>query len=198
MNLTKIFHKSRSLIFTPRATWSEIAVENSYRKKVITELLLPMSLIVGVSSILGTVLTDIIEDSFAMGYVFFSGSISFLIFFLEVYLSAWIITELAVSFEPDTDSHSVFTLVIYSHIPFFITLSASLIFPQLIFLNILGTYSFFLFWNGIEHFTGIKADKKTVFMILSSLVMILLYILLAMIFNNIYNTVLIQFTTFSP
>lgn len=198
MNLTKIYHKTRSLIIMPGSSWPVIASENSYRRKIVLELLFPMAVLVGLSSFLGTVISDGIEDSVTIGYLIFSGFISFLIFFLEVYLAAWLITEIAISLKSDANSHSIFNLVIYSHIPFFLTLSFSLLFPQLMFINLLGIYSFILFWKGIEHFTDIREERKIIFMIISSVIMILLYTLLTIVFNNVYDTVLNQFNTFVP
>jgi hypothetical protein len=182
----------------PGSSWPEIAGERNYRKKIITEVLIPMAAIIGISSLIGTVLSDGIDDSFSIGYLIFSGLISFLIFFLEVYLSAWLITEIAIIMKSNTDSHSIFNLVIFSHVPFFITLSISLIVPQLMFINLFAIYSFILFWKGIEYFTNIRGEVRKSFMVLSSLIIILLYTLLTLIFNNVYDTVLNQFTTFAP
>lgn len=182
----------------PGNSWPAIASENWYRRRVVLEVLLPMAFLVGISSFLGTLISGGIEDSVAIGYLILSGFISFLIFFLEVYLSAWLITEIAISLKSDTNSHYIFNLLIYSHIPFFLTLSVSLLFPDLIFVNLLGVYSFVLFWKGIEHFSNLKEERKTVFMILSTLIMILLYLLLTLVFNNVYDTVLNQFNTFVP
>ncbi len=198
MNLTKIYHKTRALIFMPGNSWPAIASENWYRRKIVLEVLLPMAFLVGISSFLGALISGGIEDSVTIGYLILSGFISFLIFFLEVYLSAWLITEIAISLKSDTDSHSIFNLLVYSHIPFFLTLSVSLLFPELMFINLLGIYSFVLFWKGIEYFTNLKDEKKIVFMVLSSLIMILLYTLLTLVFNNVYDTVLNQFNTFVP
>lgn len=175
-----------------------IASENSYRKQIVSEVLLPMAFLVGLTSFLGTIMSGGIEDTLSIGYLVFSGLISFLIFFLEVYLSAWLITEIALSLKSDTNSHAIFNLVIYSHIPFFLTLSVSLLFPELMFINLLGIYSFVLFWKGIDFFTDLKEEGKTVFMAVSSIIMILLYTLLTVVFNKIYDTVLNQFNTFVP
>lgn len=196
MNFKEIYHRSRALIFQPVTFWPELASEDQTRRKLVLDFLIPFSLLVGLSSLLGTLFQEGIEDSFSIAYLILSGSISFFIIFLEVYLSGWLITEIALSFDPGAKSNPVFNLVIYSHIPFFITLAISLLIPQLLFINLLGVYSFYLYWTGIESFTSMKEDRKTVFLILSILVMILMYLLLTVIFNSIYDVVLNQFTTF--
>lgn len=195
--MKKIYQRSKALLIQPQSKWMEISSEKQLRKEVVFEFLLPVSLIIGLCSLLGSLFSEGIEDSFSITYLLISGAISFLIIFLEVYLSGWLITEIALSFDPDTDSHAIFNLVTYSHTPFLITLALTRLVPQLFFVNILGAWSFFLYWTGIEYFTNLTDDRKPVLMILSSLVMILMYLLLTVIFNSIYDVVLNHFTTFT-
>jgi hypothetical protein len=180
----------------PVSVWPELASENKTRRRVVLDFLLPFSVIVGIASLMGTLFQEGIEDSFSIAFLLLTGSISFFIIFFEAYLSGWLITEIAMSFDAGIRSNAIFNLVIYSHIPFFLTLTFSRLVPQLLFLNLLGVYSFYLYWTGIEIFTTLKDDRKPVFMILSILVMILMYLLLTVIFNSIYDVVLSQLTTF--
>ncbi|MGC9345138.1 MAG: Yip1 family protein [Bacteroidales bacterium] len=197
MNFKKLYQRSRSLLIQPSAAWVDLSSENQLRRSIILDYLLPFSILIGISSLLGTLISEGIEDSFSFAYLILTGSISFLIIFLEVYLSGWLITEISLSFDPSINSHSIFKLVTYSHTPFFLTLSLSLLIPQMLFLNLLGAYSFYLFWAGIEYLTNLKEERKIAFIMLSTLVMILMYLLLTVIFNSIYDVVLNQFTTFT-
>jgi hypothetical protein len=97
----------------------------------------------------------------------------------------------------DTTSQRVFNLVIYSHVPFFLVLALTHLFPQLLFLNLFGAYSFFLFWSGIDKMTEIEPENKLPFLLSSSLIMISLFFLLNFIFNNIYDTILGQLSIFA-
>ncbi len=197
MNLGKIYQRSRLLIINPSAIWQDILAEKKLRRNVILDFLLPMSLLIGISSLIGTLLIEGIEDGYSFLYLLFSGIISFTVIFLEVYISGWLITEIALSFNKESSSHYIFNLVVYSHVPFYLTLAFTRLFPQLIFLNILGVYSFFLFWTGIEHLTVLKTERKPFFLVVSVLVMLSVYLLLSVIFNSIYDAVLEQFTTFN-
>ena len=75
-------------------------------------------------------------------------------------------------------------------------LMISRLFPQLMFLMITGIYSFFVFWLGIGHLLKIDEDKRIIFLFLSSLIMILLFLLLTVIFNSVYGLLLNQLSTF--
>ncbi len=195
MDIRNIFLRTRTLIIHPQQAWQEITFENGSKRDAISEYLLPMAVVVGLSSMVGSLLFADIEDSISIGYVFVNGLISSLIVFLEVFLAGWIITEMTESFDPEVDSNTIFNLVIYSHAPFFIALAITRLFPQLMFLMITGIYSFFVFWLGTSHLLKIDKDKKIIFLFLSSLIMILLFLLLSVIFNSMYSLLLNQFST---
>ncbi len=196
MNIKNIYLRTRTLIIRPQQAWREIDFEKRSKRDIIYAYLLPMSVIVGLSTMLGTLFFSDIEDSISVGYVFVNGVISFLIVFLEVFLSGWLIAEMTESFDPGVNSNTIFNLVIYSHAPFFVVLTISRLFPQLMFLMVTGVYTFFVFWMGISHLLRIEEERKIVFLFLSGLIMILLFLLLTVIFNSIYGLLLGQFTTF--
>lgn len=196
MTIRNIIEITKDLIISPVLAWKEISVEDMSRTEVILAYLLPMSIIVGLCSLLGTLLFSGIEDSFSFSYVLINGLISFIIIFLEVYLSSWLIWELAISFSSSSDSNRIFSLVIFSHAPFFLILSLYKLFPALLFFLFIGVYSFYLFWLGYDNFSGIEKEKKTIFVVLSGFVMILTFLLVSIIFNSVYVVILDQFTTF--
>jgi hypothetical protein len=131
-----------------------------------------------------------VDASFSMAYVFFNGLISFLIIFLEVYLASWLISEVATSFTDEVNMDRIFNLVIYSHAPFLVTLAVTRLFPQLLFIVVLGLYTFYIFWLGIQKMLTIPEDRRMIFFLFSALIMILIFLLLSVIFNNIYGVVL--------
>ncbi len=194
MNLRNIYIRTRSLLVRPHQAWRDITFENRNKHDVVIQYLLPMSVVIGVSTMLGSLFFADIEDSISIGYIFINGLISFLIVFLEVLFAGWLISEMTESFDPGVNSDSIFSLVIYSHAPFFLALAISRLFPQLMFLMISGIYSFFVFWLGISHLLRIEEDKKVIFLFLSSLIMILLFLLLTVIFNSMYGMLLNQFS----
>lgn len=196
MNIRNIYTRTRALIIRPHQAWQEIHFESRSKSNAITDYLFPMSLIVGFSTMLGLLFFSDIEDSISFGYILVNGVISFLIVFLEVFLSGWLIAEMTESFDNTVDSNIIFNLVIYSHAPFFLALTISRLFPQLMFLMITGIYSFFVFWLGITRLLKIDEDKRIIFLFLSGLIMILLFLLLTVIFNSIYKVLLTQLSTF--
>ena len=196
MDFRRIYIRTQTLLFHPQQAWREITVEGRKKRGVIFEYLLPMSVIVGVSTVLGSLFFGDIEDTVSIGYVFINGLISFLIVFLEVYFAGWLITEITESFDPKVDSNTVFNLVIYSHAPFFLALMVSRLFPQLMFLMVTGIYSFFVFWLGITHLLKIDEDKRLIFLFISSLLMILIFLLLTVIFNSMYSLLINHFATY--
>jgi hypothetical protein len=190
MNIANIYKRINILIIKPEESWNLIKQENKSRKVVVKEFLLPVSILIGICSLLGTLFFSNVDASFSLAYVFFNGLISFLIIFLEVYLSSWIITEVATSFTDDVDTDRIFNLVIYSHAPFLITLAITGLFPQLLFIVVLGFFTFYIYWLGIQKMLTIPEDRRMIFFLFSALVMVLIFLLLSVIFNNIYDVVL--------
>ncbi len=195
MKVRNIYIRTRSLLTRPQQAWREIDYEKGHKQDAILDYLLPMSIVVGVSTMLGSLFFASIEDSVSIGYIFVNGLISFLIVFLEAYFAGWLISEMTESFDPSVNSNTIFNLVIYSHAPFFLALAVCRLFPQLMFLMITGIYSFFVFWLGISHLLKIEDDKKLIFLFLSSLIMILIFLMLTVIFNSMYSLLLNQFAT---
>ena len=196
MNLINLYHKTRIIIFNPGTGWSKISDEGSNRRKAIINYLFPMALLIAVSSILGNLIFGDVEDSYSIAFIFLNSLISFLIIFLEVYLAGWLIFELAIALNSNSNSDQIFNLVIYSHAPLFICLAFIKIFPDLIFITIAGFYSFYLFWLGLEKLAGLKPERKIPFMLSSSLIMILSFTLLTFVFNSIYDVLIDQFINF--
>ncbi len=197
MSIPYLYQRTKSILLSPVGAWEEILAEGLSRRKVIFRFLLPWSLILGFLTFLGVLFYENIYDSNALIFILISGSFSFFIIFLEVYLSGWLITELTGLLGNPSGSDEVFNLVVFSHAPFFIVLSLTHLFPQLMFINAFGIYSFFVFWTGINKLTEIKEENKIPFLLVSSLIMLALFMLLSFTFNSIYETILGQITIFA-
>ncbi len=196
MNFEYLYQRTTNILLNPFETWNEIKTERKSRKDIISGFLLPVSVIIGICSLLGTLFFSKIENSFSFGYVLFNGIISFLVIFLEVYFSCLLIAEITTSFSQETDADAVFALVTYSQTPFFVALAITKLFPQLLFLTILSIYTLYLFWIGIIKLLNVQEDKRIIFLLLSSLVLILIFLLLSVVFNSFYDLVLSRMASF--
>lgn len=196
MNLRNIYQTTRIMILNPGAGWNSIFEKSVSRQKAIQEYLFPMALLIALGSLVGSIFEGEIYDYSSVGYVLFNSLISFLIIFLEVYLSGWLITELAAFYHHDPDNHHIFILVIYSHAPFFLSLTFIKIFPLLFFVAVIGFYSFYLFWIGLKRIDWLKDEDKLIFFLVSGLIMVLTYTLLTVVFNSIYDVIIDQFVNF--
>ena len=195
MKFSSVYPLTRDLILTPQNTFRNMLSEDQQKKSHFSSLLF-MAVLIGISSILGSILSGDIHDGFSIGYILFEGIISFIVIYLEVNLAALIILRLASAFDNSAERDKIFKLVIFSQAPFFLSLILIKIFPDLLFLGIVGFYSFYLFYTGVGILSEMKQEEKTIFLLLSILVMIVLYYLLTLFFNSIYNVVVQQITTF--
>ncbi|MCK4920639.1 MAG: YIP1 family protein [Bacteroidales bacterium] len=196
MRINEIYLTTINLVKEPLITWGQIYKENKVKAKLINDFLIPMSILIGVTTLFGNIFGGIVQASVSFSYIVASSIISFLLVFLEVYLAGWIIFMVAENFNPSVDSNKIFNLVIYSHTPVFLSMAFVKIFPQLYFVSLIGLYSIYIYWTGIELFSGFKSERKIIFMILSGIVTIVLYLFLSYIFNWIYDALINEFTNF--
>lgn len=196
MRINEIYMTTINLVKEPLITWGQIYKENKTKTKLINDFLIPMSILIGLTTLFGNIFGGIVQDSISFSYLVASSIISFLIIFLEVYLSGLIIVKLAEHFNPSVDSNKIFNLVIYSHTPVFLSLAFVKIFPQLYFVSLIGLYSIYIYWIGIELFSGFKTERKIIFLLISGIVTFVLYLFLSYIFNWIYNAIINEFTNF--
>ena len=194
MNIGNLYQRTSNILLNPFETWKEIKTERKSKNELVSQFLLPISITVGICSLFGTLFFSKIGDSFSIGYVIFNGIISFLVLFLEVYFSALLISEIATSFSPETDSDSAFSLVIYAQTPLYVSLAVVKLFPQLLFLIVLSIYTIYLFWIGSLKLLKVPEDKRIIFLMLSMLVIIIIFLLLSLIFDSLYNMVLFHLT----
>lgn len=196
MRINEIYLTTINLIKEPLITWGQIYKENKAKAKLINDFLIPMSIFIGVTTLFGNIFGGIVQDSISFSYIVASSFISFLIVFLEVYLAGLIIVKIAEYLNPSVDSNKIFNLVIYSHTPVFLSLAFVKIFPQLYFVSLIGLYSIYIFWTGIELFSGIKSERKVIFLLISAIITFVLYLSLNHIFNWIYDAFINEFTNF--
>jgi len=98
--------------------------------------------------------------------------------FLSIYISAWIINELAPRFESKKDFTSSFKLATYSYTAVFITHSiASLLLP-LYFIVIFGLYSVYVLWMGLGPMMETPKESRLIYGIICSLTILVVYALL--------------------
>ncbi len=191
MDINTIVNRAINIIVKPVEEWEQVKNEDIRYRQIIIQYLLPFLILIGAASIVGNSLfSPTMFASFGFGYVLFSAIVTMVITFFGVYFSAYLINELAVSFNTSKNINNVFKVVIYSFTPYFVASVLTGLIPQLIFIQLFGFYSFYVLWVGMNHLLAPPEDKKAGYVVVSGLIIIGVFAILSIMLNLVFSSFL--------
>ncbi|HYX05208.1 MAG TPA: Yip1 family protein [Bacteroidales bacterium] len=198
MDINAIVNRAINIIVKPAEEWEQVKNEDMPSRQIFLQYLLPFIILMGAASIVGNSLfSTTMFSSFGFGYVLFSAVVNMVISFLGVYISAYIINELAGSFDTAKNINNVFKVVIYSFTPYFVASIITGLVPQLIFIQLFGFYSFYLLWVGMNHLLSPPEDKRAGYVVVSGLIIIGVFAILSILLNLIFSSFLFAADTYN-
>jgi hypothetical protein len=182
MNLVE---RAKNIILKPKDEWIVIDQETTSVSTVIVSYLLPLALIPTVAAFIGYGVIGAAFFGPVLSWGIKQAIVTFITTIVGVYLSAFIIDTLAPNFGSTKDFRRALQLVVYSYTPVMIAGAFQAI-PVLGIFGILGFYGLYLLYIGIKPMMKTPDDKVTVYFIVSLLVNIAVYFILAAIFTLIF------------
>ena len=180
-----LFERAKNIILKPKEEWLVIDMESTSVSHLVSWYLIPLALIPAFASFIrysfigyGTY----IDASLLWGIK--PAVISFVSIIAGAYLSAFVIDALAPSFSSVKNFRRAMQLVVYSYTPMMVV-SIFQIIPGLGFLSILGLYGLYLLYLGFTPIMKTPVEKVTGYFLLSLVVLIVFYFILAAIFSAI-------------
>ncbi len=185
MNLVE---RAKNIITTPKTEWAVVASEEPKIQQIMISYILPLALIPAIASIIGWgVLGTAFIKSFTWGIVM--GLVQFISAFVTVYLAALVINLLAPSFSSEKNMGRAIQLVAYSYTPFWVGGILNIL-PFLSWLGMLfGLYGLYLMYVGLPFTMKTPQDKNVIYLIVSIIVLIIAYWLIALILTSILLTI---------
>ncbi len=184
MDVNKIINRAKGLIINPAKEWDIINNENIDKTKIIKEYALPLIILASISTLIGSFGSPKFLSP-SISYSVISAFVTLAVSVVSIYISSYIINEIAPNFGLQKDLNKSFKLVIYSSTPAYLASIIANLHWTLGFLNILGVYSVYLFWLGSSQILNIQEDKKVGFVILSFVVLLVVYLVLAVLLGGI-------------
>jgi len=197
MSIKKLYFRTVNLLSKPYSEFNSISIDDQDIKGINRSVVIPFSALVAICAFLGSLFTHISSPLDSIVYVFINAVIVFFIVFTETYIAGRLIAILGKNINISNRKESVYALVAYSQIPFYLILAFIKIFPSLIFLIFLGLYSGYLMYVGIDALLKISSVRKMQFLILSLIIMTTLFITISELFSLLYSEILDLFTTFA-
>jgi hypothetical protein len=152
MDLALLYKRVVMLISKPSRFWVRIKEDDIPSSEVRRSFLLPILILVSISSFAGTYFYS--YNSLSIIYPLLKGLEYFLILFFTIELVVFILSEIVTYLLKIKIAAEIYKLVVYSFAPFMIMMIISKIFSSLLFLNLLGIYGLFILWMGIDIMVG--------------------------------------------
>jgi len=187
--IESIFARVKGIVFNPKIEWEIIAKEKNTTSSVFKSYLLPLSAISVLSCYIGYGIVGSDQGMFGpvataeLGYR--NAAFNFINFIISPFISAFIISFLANSFNAEKNYAKAFKLVVYSYTPMLVA-SILYIIPSLSPLVILaGIYGLYVQYLGLIPMTKVGGDKSSVYFAVSLLTTIVVYFFISLMLTPI-------------
>ena len=166
--------RAKNIILNPKGEWQAIAAEEPNIGQIFTGYVLPLALIPTIAHVLGMGLIGMgMLHSFTYGVA--AGLVQFILAFIGVYLTAFVVDLLAPNFGSQKNLGRAVQLVAYSYTPAWVA-GLLYIIPFLSWLAWLGSlYSLYLLYLGLPATMKTPEDKVVVYLIVTIVVLIVIY-----------------------
>lgn len=181
-----LIERAKNILIKPKEEWLVIDQENTSVSQLVTGYLIPLAFIPAIAVFIRYGLIGFgpfAAASFSLGIKY--AVVSFVSTIGGVYLSAFIIDALSTNFASTKDFRKSMQLVVYSYTPMLIAGIFQIV-PALGILGIVGLYGLYILYLGIAPMMKTPADKVTGYFVLSLVVIIVIYIVLAAILTSIF------------
>jgi hypothetical protein len=190
-----IINRAKNIIMTPKTEWSVIAAEEPNASGIITGYALPLILVAAIAAFIGYgfigynigVLGSSVRIA-GVNWGLYHAIIIILTGFLSVYLGAFVVDALAPSFGSEKNFGRAVQLVVYSYTPAWIG-GILMIYPALGWIGgLFGIYGLYLLYLGLPHTMKTPQDKVAIYLIVTIVALILVYVIVGLIFTGILTS----------
>jgi hypothetical protein len=191
MNNKFLLFGVKDIIINPVKAWETIDSENRSVNMIRNKFLFPLILIVSVSAIAGSLIYT--NPELSPVYSVFIGIKCFLLFYITVYATAYILREITYPLDLGRDFAVSFRLIAYSIVPLLLCQFLSRLFESLLFVNVIALYGLYIFWTGVEKLLTPPVYKKTPLLIGAILSFACIYIAASFIFTKLIDKIYFAF-----
>jgi hypothetical protein len=169
-------------ILNPKEFWKARKESTESHLRSITGFFIPVLAVVAVAVFLGEFFRS---AHFYMGYAVLKAIREVLLFVLQYLLAVYFTNELIKTFKGEKDIAAVRKLVLFSLTPFLLVSILTGLFQFLYVLDILGIYSFYIFWIGANELLEIPKEKKDSYLIITILVNFFVFSFLSILLSKL-------------
>lgn len=186
MDFNQIISRAKNIILSPASEWEAIKTESKPSNDILINYALPFVVLVGICKIVGSLLFHM--SYFSLTNSLLDAIIAIIVPLGSLYISAWIISELAPSFSSQKNFNAAFRLVAYSYTALYVASAAAGLLPirgLSFLLSLCGLYSLYLFYTGCTPMMSTPEDKKIGYIIVSIVVTFVVMVIISFILTLI-------------
>lgn len=190
--LQSVIQRAKAILMNPAAAWQTIKSEPTTVKDIYQNYLVVLALVPALATFIALVVIGISIPFYGTYRAPFFGTlvsqvVNYAVSLGMVYVAALVIEKLGPKFEAKTDTVSSFKLVAYSMTPAWVAgIFVLLPGPIMLIASLLGAvYSIYVFLQGVQPMTSVPDNRKTGYVAVSALVIIVLGIIVGFIVGNL-------------
>lgn len=183
ISYSKIVAEVKQLIVKPKDFWQEKKNSDGDRTTIIAYLL-PFLLVLAVVVFVGEFFK---RTDFFIEYPLLKAVREILLFVLAYIIGVYFTNELIKTFGGDKNIQIARKLVAYSLTPLLLVSMITGLFPFLYVVDILGMYSFYLFWVGAKELVTLPENKVHSYILITIVVNFFVFSFLSILLSKLLN-----------
>lgn len=166
-SFTRLIQTGKELLVDPKVFWEKLKEEPHEKMQLLVGVYIPLVVFAAIAVFLGEFFKS---THFYVATALLKSLRIILLYWLQYYLAVMFTRELMKTFGGTKDTVLARNLVVYSMIPLLLVSMVTGLFQFLYVLDVLGFYSFFIFWIGADVLLNFPENKKTSYTLLTIVV----------------------------
>ena len=184
LSFSNIVAQIKELLFAPAEFWKKEKEKTEAGNWLLLTYMLPMLLVVAVVVFVGEFFR---RTDFFIEYPLLKAFREIILFLLQYFISVFFTAELMKTFGAEKNIDIARKLVVYSMTPLLLVSILTGLFPFLYVLDILGVYSFYLFWIGAKELLSFPENKENSYILLTIVVNFFVFSFLSVLLSKLLN-----------
>jgi hypothetical protein len=184
-----LVERAKNIIMSPKTEWAVIASEEPNGGSMVTGYALPLILLSATAAFIGYGLIGYEMLGIKIGGINWGihhALMAIVMGILSIYITSFVVDALAPSFASVKNNGRAMQTVIYSMTPAWIG-GILQVFPSIGWIgSLFGLYSIYLIYLGLPHTMKTPQEKVAIYMIVTLVVLIFVYIIVGMVLGGIF------------
>ena len=182
ISFSDIINNSKQLLINPKSFWLSKKENLDSPMKLLLGYLLPILLIVAAAVFLGEFFRS---SHFYVGTALLKSLRAIVLFLLQYIIAVFFTNELIKTFGGEKNIDISRNLVVYSLTPLLLVSIVTGLFPFLYVIDILGLYSFYIFWVGGKELLVFPDQKRDSYLLITIVVNFFIFSFLSIILSKL-------------